>query len=424
MEGLESKRVLEGKIEVKGAKNAVLKIIAAAFLFKDELRVDNAPDLRDLHWLLQILGKMGIESKFENSAVNMQIGKDLSFELDFDIARKLRSSIVLSGPVLARLGRVKFPFPGGDKIGLRPIDLFLEAFRAMGAELYESDDCIELRAEKGLKAAEIFFRRQSVTATEALMMAATLADGTTVLKNAAMEPEILHLANFLNKAGARIAGAGTHRIEIQGSAGELLKSANAYSVPPDRIETASFIALSSVLAKDVEIINCNPQELEAVLEYYKYTGLNFDLGKDSVRVFDNKPARELQMADFVTHEYPGFPTDAQAPTVAAITQMSGEAKVFESIFEGRFAYVEALKLMGADILELDLHRIMVKGPRDLRARRLRSLDIRAGLAYIIAAASASGISRIEQIFHIDRGYEKIEKRLSDIGLDIKRVIED
>ncbi len=424
VEGLDSKRVLQGKVKVNGAKNAVLKIIAASVLFNKTLTVNNAPNLKDVHWLLDILRKMGVESSFADGHIEFHVSEDLGFELDFELAKKLRSSVVLSGPVLARCGKVRFPFPGGDKIGLRPIDLFLEAFEKMGATVKENDEYIEINAPQALHGAEIFFRRQSVTATESLMMAAILAEGKTVLKNAAMEPEIVHLANFLNKSGAKIEGAGTHKIEIYGSQGKFLQAVEPYIVPSDRIETASFLALSSVLAKDVTIESCNPKEMEAVLEYYKYIGLNFDVKEDSIRVHSNKNADELRMADFVTHEYPGFPTDAQAPTVAALTQMSGEAKVFETIFEGRFAYTEALRLMGADILDLDIHRILVKGPSKLHGRTLRSLDIRAGLAYIIAASVAEGESKIEQIFHIDRGYEKVEDRLKGIGLPIKRVVKN
>ncbi len=424
VQGLNAKRKLEGKIKVNGAKNAVLKIIAAAFLFESGLKVKNVPELKDVFWLLEILDKMGISSSFGNEQIEFFISNELDFRLNDELARKLRSSVVLSGPTLARLGRVSFPFPGGDKIGLRPIDLFLEAFEKMGATVKEEAEQIELYAKDGLKGAKIFFRRQSVTATEALMMAATLADGKTVLKNVAMEPEIVHLANFLNESGARIKGAGTPTIEIEGSRGELLRAKSEYITPPDRIEAASFFALSSVLAKDVLIEGLSTEEMEAILEYYRYIGLSFTEDKNSIRVHGNKDARELKMADFVTHEYPGFPTDAQAPTVAALTQMSGEAKVFETIFEGRFAYTETLRLMGADILDLDLHRILVKGPSALHGRVIRSIDIRAGLAYIIAAASAEGKSKIEQIFHIDRGYEKLEERLYALGLDIKRVSEN
>ena len=423
IKGLAHKRVLEGKLSVNGAKNAVLKILAAAFLFEGELLVENVPELLDVKWMLEILSGMGIDSEYdvENSTIRLSVSKDLSCELDFDVARKLRSSVVLSGPVLARLGKVSFPFPGGDKIGLRPVDLFLESFEKMGALAQEENEQIKISAKDGLKGAEIFFRKQSVTATESAMMAATLAEGEVVLKNAAMEPEIVHLAEFLNEAGADIVGAGTSTITIKGNSGRPLQAKHSYTVPPDRIEAGSFMALAAVVGKDIYIENCLPQEMEAVLEYYSYIGLNFEIGKSHVRIKDNPDSSELQMRDFATHEYPGFPTDMQAPTVAAMTQMSGEAFVFESIFADRFGYVDSLRLMGADIVQLDTRNILVKGPRLLHGRTLRSIDIRAGLAYIIAAASAEGDSKIENVFHIDRGYADIEQRLETIGLDIKRV---
>jgi len=423
IKGLAHKRALEGKLSVNGAKNAVLKILAAAFLFEGELLVENVPELLDVKWMLEILSGMGIDSEYdvENSTIRLSVSKDLSCELDFDVARKLRSSVVLSGPVLARLGKVSFPFPGGDKIGLRPVDLFLESFEKMGALAQEENEQIKISAKDGLKGAEIFFRKQSVTATESAMMAATLAEGEVVLKNAAMEPEIVHLAKFLNEAGADIVGAGTSTITIKGNSGRPLQAKHSYTVPPDRIEAGSFMALAAVVGKDIYIENCLPQEMEAVLEYYSYIGLNFEIGKSHVRIKDNPDSSELQMRDFATHEYPGFPTDMQAPTVAAMTQISGEAFVFESIFADRFGYVDSLRLMGADIVQLDTRNILVKGPRLLHGRTLRSIDIRAGLAYIIAAASAEGDSKIENVFHIDRGYADIEQRLETIGLDIKRV---
>ncbi len=420
VEGLNGKRALKGKINVNGAKNSVLKIVSAIFLFEDELAVKNAPYLKDLEWLLEILHKMGVDSTYtsKEKTLKLTIKRNLNHIIDNELARKLRSSIVLTGPVFARMHKVQFPFPGGDKIGLRPIDLFLEAFSLMGAQIDETDEFINIQGQ--VKDVEIFFRRQSVTATETIMMAAVLSDATVILKNAAMEPELKALADFLNESGANIQGAGTHTIKIIGTRGKLLKAKRPFFVPPDRIEAGSFLALASVLADDLEIVNCNTEEMEATLEYFKYIGLNFTHNKDTIRVFDNPPAKELKMADFVTHEYPGFPTDMQAPTVAALTQMSGEALVFETIFENRFAYVEPLNLMGANILQLDTHRILVKGPSKLKGRTLRSIDIRAGLAYIIAAASAEGVSKIERIFHIDRGYENIESRLQNIGLNITR----
>ncbi len=421
IEGLNGKRALEGKIKVGGAKNAVLKAISASMLFEGVLQLGNVPRLRDVFWLLEILQKLGVEHEFAGEhTLKLSIQTNLHSALDSELARKLRSSVVLSGPVLARQGKVSFPYPGGDKIGLRPIDLFLEAFQKLGAKVKEENESIYIEAPNGLKGAEIFFRRQSVTATESVMMAATLACGKTILKNAAMEPEIVFLAELLNNAGASIKGAGTPYIEIEGSCGRPLKAKEKIEIMPDRIEAGSFLALASVAGKDIVIENCRPSDMEAVLEYHSYIGVNFEATDNSLRVFDNLEPSQFKMADFVTHEYPGFPTDLQAPTVAALTQMSGEAVVFETIFEDRFKYIESLKLMGADILELDVHRVLIKGPRKLSGRTLRSIDIRAGLAYIIAAAVAEGQSKIERVFHIDRGYENIEQRLSQIGLNIKR----
>ncbi len=421
IEGLGPNRVLQGSIKVNGAKNAVLKAIVSAMLFDGSVKIENAPDLADVRWLLQIMESMGFDYEFLNSSINLKAKEHLSHKVPFELAGKLRSSVVLIGPTLARLGKVSIPYPGGDKIGLRPIDLFLEFLIKAGASAKEDERYIHLELSQELRGVKFFFRRQSVTATESAMMAAVLARGDTVLENCAMEPEIKHLADFLNKSGARIEGAGTSTIKIEGDGGKLLQCKEPYKIPPDRIEAGSFLAVASVLAKDLKIENCAPEEMSASLELFNFFGLNFELGDDYIRVKDNPPASKLNMYDFVTHEYPGFPTDMQAPTVLAMTQMNGQAKVFESIFEGRFAYVEPVKLMGADIDILDTRNLLIKGPRCLRGRTLRSVDIRAGLAYIIAASVAHGHSRIEDVFHIDRGYEKIEKRLAKIGIPIKRV---
>ena len=400
----------------------MLKAIAAAVMFDNEVEIVNAPEIRDVFWLLEIIKKMGFSVDLKNGKIKIKrLKDDINTELDFDLAKRLRSSVVLMGPVLSKFASVKLPFPGGDKIGLRPIDLFLESFEKMGAKVKEEQDYISLSTNGRLKGAEIFFRNQSVTATESVMLAAALAEGETVLKNAAMEPEIVHLAKWINENGGNIEGAGTPFIKVKGV--PALKASKAFTTPPDRIEAASFLALASVSASELYIKNCNPKELEAVLEYFSYIGLNFEVKENYILVKEDRAPSEFTMRDFKTHEYPGFPTDAQAPTVAALTQMSGEAQVFESIFNDRFSYVESLKLMGADIVQMDTRNILVRGPRKLKARPVRSPDIRAGLSYIIAASVAEGTTKIEHAYHIDRGYANIEKRLQKIGLKIKRIKE-
>ena len=418
--GLDGARKLEGEISVNGAKNAVLKVITSAFLFDRTLRAENVPTLKDVIWLLDILNDMGISSVFEEGVIDFKISSELSGTLPFDLAKKLRSSVVLLGPTLARVGEVKMPFPGGDKIGLRPIDMFLDGLEKMGAKVSQTDEHVYLKADK-LKGCPYFFKRQSVTATESLMMAAVLADGVTTLKNCAMEPEIAYLANYLNACGADIKGAGSTTILIKGSSGKLLKCKKSYITPGDRIEASSFLALSSILGKDVKITKCSTSEMEAVIEFYKSTGLNMETGGDYIHIKETRDAHMLNSRDFITHEYPGFPTDASAPTVVAMTQMTGEASVFESIFTDRFAYVQSLRLMGADIIQTDLRNIIVRGPKHLIGRELNSIDIRAGLAYVIAASAAKGVSRIKNVHHIDRGYANIENRLSNLGLEIKRL---
>jgi len=339
-----------------------------------------------------------------------------------DISKRLRASIVLTGPVLTRTGKVVFPYPGGCEIGLRPIDLFLEGFQKMGARGIEKEEQYTLKAPKGgLVGADLFLRKQSVCATETFMMAAVLARGKTTIRNAAMEPEIKHLADFLNSCGAKIEGAGTTTIIISGT--KLLSAKNkTYNTVPDRIEAGSFLILGALCAKKLTITHCEPEHLESLIEFLTQAGVKIKTDKNSMTVQGgNQPNSKFQSIDITTHEYPGFPTDLQAPMTVFLTQATGEAIVFETIFENRLGYTESLMRMGAKIKMMDSHRIIVKGPAKLRGREMMSPDLRAGLAYIIAATVAKGKSIIHNVYNIDRGYENIEERFRQIGVDINRI---
>lgn len=423
IQGLGGAKTLEGSITVAGAKNAVLKSIAIPFLFEDTVRIENVPDISDVGFMADIVSDMGFACERNDHALSFTPGAHIISALPDEKARKFRASIVLTGPVLARTGSVSFPYPGGDKIGLRPIDLFLEGFKKMGADVYEEGDMIHISAPKGgLRGMHFFFRRQSVTGTEALLMAAVLAQGTTVLENAAMEPEICDLARYLNACGAHIIGAGTHTITIEGT--PLLRAnGQVYVTPPDRIEAGSFLILGALLARELTIASCRPHECKAVVSALTYAGVPIETSENSLRIVGNTMLNRffVSPADIVTHEYPGFPTDLQAPMTVFLTQTSGESVVFETIWEDRFRYIEALRLMGADITQMDQHRVLVRGSANLKGRTLSSPDIRAGLAYMLAALVADGESVITGVHHIDRGYEHVTERLQAIGAPVERV---
>ena len=420
IKGLGGKRSLEGEINILGAKNAALKGIAASVLFNTPVHLSNVPHIEDVSRLIDILTEMGGSAIFADHEVKVDARKLSSVTLTPEIAKRLRSSIVLTGPILARFGRVKFPHPGGCVIGERPIDLFIEGFQKMGAKVSRKGKFYDIRAPKtGLRGSEIFFRTQSVTGTETFMMAATLARGTTTIKNAAMEPEIVWLAEILNASGADIKGAGTAVIIVKGSKPLSQKNA-AFQVISDRIEAGSFLILGALAAKKLTLKHVIPQHLGALIELLEYTGAHVEVGKDWLSVSAPKRTLRLHPVDIRTHEYPGFPTDLQAPMMIYLTQLYGESLVFETIFEGRLNYTESLNRMGANITMMDPHRVLVKGSTHLHGRRLESPDLRAGLAFIIAAAISSGTSQIHNVYNIDRGYERIEERLRSIGLHISR----
>lgn len=426
--GLGGKKKLNGTIVVSGAKNAALKAMASSILFKDTLTTQNVPNIEDVKRMSDLLRELGCDVKKKNSHTYLfTCGNNLKTDLSSEISKRMRSSIVLSGPLLARFGEVSFPHPGGCVIGERPIDFFIDGFRKMGAVVSikggPSKKVYVIRApKKGLRGATIFLKTPSVTTTETLMMAGILAKGTTVIQNAALEPEIKDVADFLVRCGANIKGAGTTTITIKG--GALLSACGkTYATMPDRIEAGSFIILGALGAKTLRIENCNPDHVTSLIDTLRTVGVILQVGNKSVTVSSLERGSQFNMVSIKTHEYPGFPTDLQAPMMVLLTQAKGEAIVFETIFEGRLNYTESLVNMGADITPMDPHRVLVKGPTVLRGKKLESPDLRAGLAFIIAATIAKGNSTIHSVYNIDRGYERIEERLTAIGVDIKRVSE-
>lgn len=410
---------ISGEIEVNGAKNSALKILVALILSEEKCRISNFPVIEDTNRMLEILEDLGAKIKLNKETKVAEIDPSgiNKTELNEALVKKLRASIILAGPMMAKFGKVRMPYPGGCVIGKRPIDLFLDGFMSFGAEIKWDNDGFELKASgKKLKGAKIFFPKITVTGTEAMMMTAVLAEGKTVLSNCAMEPEIFVLADYLNKCGAKIKGAGTPTITIEGvekiSGGE-------FEVIPDRIETGTFLMMGILLGSEIKITNCIPEHLGAVIPILQKAGANFEIGDNHIITKKS----DLKAVSISTHEYPGFATDLQSPYTLLMTQAVGTSIIHETIFEGRLFFTDQLNTMGANIIMCDPHRVVVSGPTRLSGRRLTSPDLRAGITMILAGMVAEGKTVIDNIYQIDRGYEDIEKRLLKLGADITRVKE-
>lgn len=408
---------LSGSISVNGAKNAALKILAALILSDKDCTIKNFPFIEDTIGALDILKDMGAEIEIDKEKkiiriITKSINKS---KLDSLLVRRLRSSILFSGPILAKFGSVEMSYPGGCVIGRRPIDMFLDGFEKFGAKVETSEDGFKVVAKNGkLKGANIFFPQITVTGTETMMMTAVLAEGKTILQNCAMEPEIPVLAEYLNRCGAKIKGAGTSIIEIEGVDSI---SGSEFSIIPDRIEAGTFVMMGLLTNSEIKVENCIPEHLMATLVVLQRAGAKLEIGDDYIIT---KPSK-LNAFSITTHEYPGFATDLQSPYTLLMTQAEGQCIIHESIFEGRLFFTDQLVTMGANIIMCDPHRVVVNGPTELRGKKLTSPDLRAGITLLLAGMIAEGTTTIENIFQIDRGYEKIEERLQKLGVDIKRV---
>lgn len=407
---------LKGEIPVAGAKNAALKIIPASLLSKQPITIKNLPKIEDIGKALEILKNMGAQVRQEKNCVIIDNAGITAPALDPSLANKFRASVMFVGPLLARFGEITFPHPGGCVIGAggRPIDIFLDGFQAMGAEVIINERSYTLKAKK-LKGCKFFFPKIAVTATEAMMMTACLAEGTTVLENAAMEPEIPALADYLNKQGARIKGAGTPTITIEGVK-EL--QAGEFTIIPDRIETGSFAIMAAATRSEITITDCIPDHVRILLKIFDRIGVPYLETKDSLTI---KPAKKIRPYSIQTHEYPGFATDLQSPYTLLMTQAEGKSLIHETIYDRRLLFVDLLMQMGADIILCDPHRVVVNGPSKLFAKKLVSPDLRAGITLVIAALIAEGQTEIGNIYQIDRGYEDIDRRLKQLGAKITRI---
>jgi UDP-N-acetylglucosamine 1-carboxyvinyltransferase len=443
--GLAGEKTLSGIISIEGAKNAALKAMTAAILFDGPVILENIPDIADIQTMTEVLTKLGATvDKIDDSRKVVATGETFSglqidatgitgTDIDPTLAGSMRASVVLTGPLLARFGSVSFPTPGGCVIGARPIDLFIDGYRRMGATIGEDKNSYYITAPNKLHETEIFFNKQTVGGTETLMMTAVLGKGTTILKNCAMEPEIVNVADWLNRCGADIRGIGTPTLEITGTNGKLLSAKkHPFITIPDRTEAGSFLLLGALCARDLSITDCEPKHMESLINILQSSGVPLVIEPTTIRIVDNVAPNSLltPIADIRTHEYPGFPTDLQAPLVTFLTQTNGESKVFETIYEGRYKYVEDLNKIGANITFLNPREILVKGPTlfssivpDTEDDRtiLEVRDIRAGFAIVMAALVGKGEFTITNVNLIDRGYEKLEERLQGLGAKVERV---
>ncbi len=408
-------KILKGEVVIGGAKNAALPIMAATLLARGNHTINKVPNLKDVMTMGQLIANLGAGFHYEDEKVFINTETINRFEAPYDLVRTMRASILILGPLVSRFGRAKVSLPGGCAIGARPINLHLSGLQKMGAKIELHSGYIVSKAER-LKGACIYFDVPTVTGTENLMMAASLAEGKTILENAAREPEVVDLANALISMGAKITGAGESIIEIEG-----VDDLNPlqYSIIPDRIEAGTFMTIAGITNSEITIKNCRLDHLDALILKLKEVGLEFRILSDGIRVAG---VYRPKSADIKTMPYPGFPTDMQAQFMALMCLAEGTSIIKETIFENRFMHVAELRRMGADI-SVEGNIATVKGVPRLQGAPLMATDLRASASLVVAALAAKGETTIHRIYHLDRGYEKMEEKLQNIGADVRRVKE-
>jgi UDP-N-acetylglucosamine 1-carboxyvinyltransferase len=410
---------LNGEVRISGAKNAALPIMCAGLLSADELHLDNMPDLHDVATMRKLLVQMGVTATVEPSAVTLCGAKVDKLEAPYEMVKTMRAAILVLGPLVARFGEARVSLPGGCAIGSRPVDLHIKGLQAMGAEIHIEHGYIHAQVPHGggakrLKGARIFFDLVSVTGTENLMMAAVLADGVTVLENAAREPEVVDLAHCLNAMGAKIEGAGSDTISIVGV--EKLHGAS-HRIMPDRIESGTFLVAAAAAGGDITLTGARSDILENVLEKLQEAGANIRISGSTITL---KMGQRPKAVNARTAPYPAFPTDMQAQFMAMNTIAKGSAMVVETIFENRFMHVQELRRLGAQI-DVEGNTAVIKGCVQLEGAAIMATDLRASACLVIAGLVAKGETVIDRIYHLDRGYEHIEAKLSQLGANIRRL---
>lgn len=407
---------LRGEVTISGSKNAVLPIMAAAILTRGTCELSEVPALRDVDVMAKLLRSVGSEviEDYENSRLEITTENILAEEAPYELVKKMRASILIMGALLARTGKARIALPGGCAIGARPIDLHLKGFQAMGAEIIEGHGYVEAKAEK-LVGANIYLDFPSVGATENIIMAATLAEGTTILENVAEEPEIVDLANFLNKMGAKIKGAGTDTIKIEGVKALL---GTKHNVIPDRIETGTFMVAAAITRGNILIHNVVPDHVKPVIAKLRECGVIIEYNDESMLV--RADVNPLIATDIKTLPYPGFPTDMQSQFMALLATVKGSSTVMETVFENRYMHIGELNRMGANI-KIEGRSAVVQGEKMLQGAQVLSTDLRAGAALVLAGLTAEGVTEISEIYHIERGYEKFLSKFRDLGATIMRI---
>ena len=406
---------LTGSVRISGSKNSALPILAATLLTKEPCVISNVPDLSDIHFMLQILSQLGASVERASGTVRVEAAK-IKSEAPYDIVRKMRASVCVLGPLLGRKKKAVVSLPGGCVIGDRPIDLHIRGFEALGATSVIDHGNVKLSA-RTLRGSEMNLRGKNgptVLGTDNVMMAATLAKGVTIIEGAAAEPEVVDLANFLRKMGAKIEGAGTRRITIEGV--KELHGAE-HSVIPDRIEAGTYLVAGAMMGTEVKLQRVNPAHLASVITHVRESGYEVETGASSITVRGNGNPKPLRLT---TEPYPGFPTDMQAQMCALLCRTSGISVISETIFPQRYMHVSELKRMGADIA-LDGHTAIIKGVKKLSGAPVMASDLRASAALVLAGLQADGVTEVNRVYHIDRGYESIDEKLNALGARIERV---
>lgn len=406
---------LEGEVEISTAKNAYLPILTAVLLNPHPIHLKDLPELRDIRTIQQLLQNLGVKIENNGDYTSFNSSEVKSYEATYDLVKTMRASILVLGPLLARFKKAKVSLPGGCAIGARPINIHLENLEKMGAKIKLEGGYVQAETE-GLKGAKLVLSFPSVGATENLMMAATLAEGETTIENAALEPEIEDLGNFLIGMGAKITGLGTGTIVIQGLDSPDDFKTLEYRAIGDRIEAATYVMAGMITGSELVVKGINPTHLDAVIEVLEKLGGRFDIGEDYIKVKKS----DLTFTTIETSPYPGFPTDAQAQLMALCTKGNGTSIITEKIFENRFMHVPELKRLGAAI-ELKGNVAIIEGRGELKSAPIMCTDLRASAALVLAALASHGTTEVQRVYHLDRGYEKIDEKLRKLGVSIERV---
>ena len=409
-------KTLNGSVKISGAKNAALPLLAATILSSKKLHIENLPDVVDINTLLQLLEMLGSSYKKDKNILDIDSTTMDKTKATYDIVKTMRASILVLGPLLTRFGHCEVSLPGGCAIGQRPVDLHLKALEQMGATIEIKNGYIEAKAPNGLKGATIVFDKITVTGTENIVMAAALANGTTTIINAAKEPEVIQLCEIIKDSGVSVEGIGTNTIKIVGTNQQLIPM-NGFSIIPDRIEAGTYLCAGAITNSTLKVQNVEPKHLDAVLAKFEEMGFEITKDKNSVTIH---PTKKIKPTTIVTTEYPGFPTDMQAQFMALLTMTDGSSTIDEKLFENRFMHVSELVRMGADITVNGTTATVHGTPNKLLGTDVMATDLRASSALVLAGLVAKGETNIHRIYHLDRGYDRLEEKLTTLGANIIR----